>query len=86
MKLLWKHMQDNRYRFILALSIGVIYTAICVNVPTVSGELINGFIGGLPNGVKILFLYLVCSVLQIVFFLFDEKASKHFDAHQKRIM
>lgn len=86
MKLLWKHMQDNRHRFVLALSIGVIYTAISVIVPTISGELINGFIGGQPNGMKILFLYLICSALQIVFFLFDEKASKHFDAHQKHMM
>ncbi len=86
MKLLWKHMHNNRYRFVLALGIGVIYTFICVVVPTISGELINGFIGGPSYGVSILFIYLICSALQIIFFLLDQKASKYFDAHQKRIM
>lgn len=46
MKRLWKYMHDNRHRFILALIIGLVYTAICVIVPTISGELINGFIDG----------------------------------------
>lgn len=49
MKRLWKYMHDNRHRFILALIIGLVYTAICVIVPTISGELINGFIDGQQN-------------------------------------
>lgn len=86
MKLLWKHLQDNRHRFVIALCIGLLYTAICVVVPTISGKLINGFIESISDGTKILFVYLVCSLLQIIFFLFDQKASKHFEVRQKQIM
>lgn len=86
MKLLWKHLQDNKRYFILALCIGVIYTAFCVLVPTVSGQLINGFIESASNGTNILIVYLVFSALQIAFFLFDQKASKFFEIRQKHIM
>ena len=86
MKLLWKHMQSNRHRFILALSVGLIYTAVCVIVPIISGRLINGFIESVSNGIRTLSLYLACSLLQILFFLWDQKASKHFEICQKQMM
>lgn len=86
MKLLWKYMRDNRHRFLIALCIGIIYSAICVVVPTLSGEVINSFIKQQSASLYTLLLYLVCSSLQIVFFLFDQKALKDFDIHQKRIM
>ncbi len=86
MKLLWKHLQGNRPRFVLALSVGILYTAICVVVPTVSGRLINSFLESVTAGTKILLVYLLCSALQIVFFLWDQKASKHFEISQKQLM
>lgn len=86
MKLLWKHLQENRHRFLLALGIGILYTAICVAVPTISGRLINGFIVSMSDGLQILLLYLVCCLLQIAFFLMDQKASTHFEIHQKQLM
>lgn len=85
-KLLWKHLQTNRPRFVWALCIGVLYTAICVVVPTVSGRLINSFLESVTAGAKILLVYLLCSALQILFFLLDQRASRHFEICQKQLM
>ena len=86
MRLLWKHLQNNRFRFALALCIGILYTAVCVVVPTISGRLINGFLENASIGFQILLVYLLCSGLQIVLFLLDQKASKALEIYQKQTM
>ena len=86
MRLLWKHLQNNRFRFVLALCVGILYTAVCVVVPTISGRLINGFLENASIGFKILLVYLLCSGLQIVLFLLDQKASKALEIYQKQTM
>lgn len=84
--LLWKHLQRNRSRFVFALCIGVLYTAVCVVVPTISGRLINSFLESVAVGTEVLLIYLLWSGLQIVLFLLDQKASKNFAIFQKQIM
>lgn len=85
-KMLWKNLHDNKRRFAAALIIGLIYHGICVIVPTLSGKLINSFIGGQSSSTHFLFIYLAFSALQIIFFLLDQKASTHFEIRQKQIM
>ncbi len=86
MKKLLKYLSGNRRSFALALFCGIIYSAICIITPNVSGELINEFIEGAPQRARVLALYLVLSAMQIIFFLLDQKASKHFDISQKETM
>ncbi len=86
MKAFWKNLYGNRTKYLAALCIGIVYSAICVVVPTLSGEVVNSFIYQQDTNLAVLLLFLGVSSLQIIFFLLDQKASKSFDIHQKRIM
>lgn len=86
MKLLWKSLEQNRGLFAGTVFVGLIYSAVSIALPEISGKLVSGFLSDFESGAKILVIYLLFSLFQILLFLLDEKANRSLEIRQKRLM
>lgn len=86
MKKLSRNLSVNRGYFILTLLVGILFSGISVVLPTVSGKMITAFTENLSNGARLLMLYLLVGLSQIVFSLLDAFLGYHFQLRQKRVM
>lgn len=86
MKKLSRNLSVNRGYFILTLLVGILFSGISVVLPTVSGKMITAFTENLSNGARLLILYLLVGLSQIVFSLMDAFLGYHFQLRQKRVM
>lgn len=85
-KRLWKSLSRNRIFFILTLVVGLIYSAICVIVPKTSGEIVNSAISDTSKLISTILLFLVLSLLQLSFSIFDQYMGKTLVIRQKKQM
>jgi ATP-binding cassette subfamily C protein len=76
-------IKNNKKWFVLAIIIGIIYSANSVLVPYMSGELINVVINHV-EGIKITLLeFLAISIFQIIMAMLDMWVGKKIDIYQK---
>lgn len=85
-KRLWKSLGRNRIFFVLTLIIGLIYSAICVIVPKMSGEIVNTAISNTPKLISTVLLFLMLNLLQLSFSIFDQYLGKVLVIKQKKQM
>ena len=76
----------NKKFFYFALIVGVVYSAIGVLVPTVSGRLISAVVSGSANRTVMLGAFLLVSFLQICFAEADSYAGNLLKIKQKALM
>ncbi len=87
MKRFLRLLGSNKVRFLVTLIVGILYSAVCIVVPHISGELVNTVVsGGGGMNVPILLAYLLFCMLQTLFFILDDHLGEHFKIRQKRLM
>lgn len=86
MKKLYRNLSCNKGYFVLTLIVGILFSAISVLVPTISGKMITAFTKDTSIGRQVLILYLSMGLLQILFSLLDAYLGMYFQLRQKRMM
>ncbi len=76
----------NKAFFCLAAFIGVIYCAVSVIVPAVSGDVVNAALDDIFSSGRLLFTYLMLSLGQILLAAADSWLGDTFKLRQKRVM
>lgn len=76
----------NKISFLLALAVGVLYSAAGVAIPLVSGRMITAVVSGSPGHIMVLALFLCVSLLQICLAVSDEYAGTTLKIRQKNLM
>lgn len=76
----------NRRFFLLTLTIGIVFSAIGVAIPTISGRLITSVVSDSANRTVMLAVFLLVSLLQIGFAELDEYAGNTLKIRQKDLM
>lgn len=79
-------LDRNKKFFLLTLFVGLIFSAIDVAGPTLSGRLISAVISGHPDRMGLLCAFLLLSVFQICFSTLDEFLSRTLKIRQKKQM
>lgn len=79
-------MSKNRVFFMLTLAVGLFYSAICVIVPKISGEIVNTAISSTSRLINIIVLFLFLNLLQLLFFILDQYMGKTLVIRQKKQM
>ncbi len=77
---------DNKALFFIALIIGIMYSAVAVYVPILSGELVTSVVESDMCWTKRLFLFISVSLLQIFFSELNEYTTNTFKIRQKSFM
>lgn len=65
-------LDKNKRFFLLTLLVGIVYTAISVAIPTISGRLITSVVADSANRTKLLCIFLLISLFQLCFAELDE--------------
>lgn len=86
MKRFFKLLGENRRSFFLALAVGLVFSAIGVAVPTISGKLINAVVSRDSQWGIAMGAFLLVSGLQILFNLLDAHVGNRFAVKQKQMM
>lgn len=86
MKKVWFHLEENHVSFLLTLLIGLLFSAISVIAPTISGNLVTAVITNVSDSSYLLLLFLAISILQIIFSQLDLYASNTLNRKQKLLM
>ena len=73
----------NRGFFLFALTVGLVYSAVSVVLPTISGKLITSVVSNLANSTMLLCLFLAVSVAQIGLSELDKYAGGSLKMRQK---
>lgn len=76
----------NKVSFLLALTVGVVYSAAGVAVPLISGRLITAVVSGSYNYMIVLAVFLCAGLLQICLAILDEYAASALKNRQKNLM
>lgn len=87
MKRFLRLLGSNKARFLVTLTVGILYSAVCIVVPHISGELVNTVVSGSGGmNLPILLTYLLFCMLQTLFYVLDDHLGAYFQIHQKRLM
>ncbi len=86
MKQLQRNLSYNKGYFALTLAVGILFSGICILVPTIAGEMITAFTEDISVGTWLLVVYLSFGLLQIIFSLLDTYLGMHFQLRQKQMM
>lgn len=76
----------NRTLFGLMTVVGILFSAVSVAMPLISGHLINCAVSDLNGSVPLLLVYLVCGLLQICISLLDHYGDALLTLRQKQLM
>lgn len=79
-------LEKNKLSFLLALIVGVLYSAAGVAIPVISGRLITAVVSDSTNSMIILTVFLCVSMLQICLAVSDEYVGATFKIRQKNQM
>lgn len=79
-------LEKNKLSFLLALIVGILYSAAGVAIPVISGRLITAVVSDSANNIIMLTVFLCGSLLQICLAVLDEYAGATFKIRQKKQM
>lgn len=85
-KKLLHNLAENKIYFSLTLLVGILFSGISVLAPTVSGDMLTAFTQDAAAGRRLLLLYLLVGLCQIVLSLLDAYMGMQFQLRQKRLM
>ena len=60
-------LDKNKRFFLLTLLVGIVYSAISVAIPTISGRLITSVVADSANRTRLLCIFLLISLFQLCF-------------------
>lgn len=86
MKNFFSLLDRNKNIFLLTLLVGIVYSAIGVAIPTISGRLITSVVADSANRTILLCTFLLVSFFQICFAQLDEYAGNTLKIKQKKQM
>ena len=79
-------LDKNKRFFLLTLLVGIVYSAISVAIPTISGRLITSVVADSANRTRLLCIFLLISLFQLCFAELDEYMGNTLKIRQKKQM
>ena len=79
-------LDKNKRFFLLTLLVGIVYSAISVAIPTISGRLITSVVADSANRTRLLCIFLLVSLFQLCFAELDEYMGNTLKIRQKKQM
>lgn len=86
MKKMWNYLGRNRKFFILTLLVGIVYSAISVALPTISGNLITTIVSNFAESTTLLIIFILVSLLQVFLAQLDLHMGSKLKIKQKQLM
>ena len=86
MKKILSLLDKNKRFFLLTLLVGIVYSAISVAIPTISGRLITSVVADSANRTRLLCIFLLISLFQLCFAELDEYMGNTLKIRQKKQM
>ncbi len=81
-----KLLEKNKVYFLFTLAIGILYSAISVYLPCVSGELVSSFVDNGNKTMTALVYFIAISLIQIIFAQWDAYLTSRLQIRQKQLM
>ena len=86
MNRIWNNLAKNRGYFLVTLLAGITFSGISVLTPTISGYMITALMDDAEKGGRLIALFVIAGVVQIILSLLDDYLGMHFKLRQKQVM
>lgn len=80
------NLAKNRGYFLMTLLVGIIFSGISIIAPTISGKMITALTENYAECLRLVLLYLLVGLCQIIFSLLDAYMGMEFSLRQKKMM